>query len=345
MTAMNILARTSSLRRAAGFTLIELLVVIGIIVTLASLILPAVNAAREEARRTQCLNHIRQIGAAAIEYESSHQAFPPGYLGPMDKSEAITGSSRYQGVGVLGFLLTYLGKDNLADRMDTKLDISYPGPTDTSPTNINWWAVSSGYTYPGTYAVSAYKMTEFLCPSAANQPPIDVSIVTIFFKSSGPAATDLPAVGNISAGGTARLAYGPTNYLGVAGYAGLTGNATFDKKAGIFYNRSNVSLVPDGKTFTLLFGEATNETGRKAYSWMGAGVLGVGARRGFVTTPQSITSPNDWRLFSSYHRGGMVNFCFADGSARSISMEIDQGEFEALAGAKDGVALDLDVIR
>src|SRR4051794_28851838 len=65
-----------------GFTLVELLVVIAIIGILIALLLPAVQAAREAARRSQCQNNIRQIALATINYESKHKVFPIGYLGP-----------------------------------------------------------------------------------------------------------------------------------------------------------------------------------------------------------------------------------------------------------------------
>src|SRR5688572_23121904 len=67
-------------RRRVGFTLIELLVVMTVIAMLVALLLPAVQNAREAARRTQCQSNLKQIGLALSNYEGQHKVFPPGQV-------------------------------------------------------------------------------------------------------------------------------------------------------------------------------------------------------------------------------------------------------------------------
>jgi len=97
------------MRTRGGFTLIELLVVIGIIGLLIALLLPAIQAAREASRRSQCANHLRQIGVALQTYESSHRSLPSGYLSQF----AADGTDTGPGWGWAALLLNNLEESSL----------------------------------------------------------------------------------------------------------------------------------------------------------------------------------------------------------------------------------------
>ena len=115
-----------------GFTLVELLVVIAIIGVLVALLLPAIQAAREAARRTQCINNVKQMGLGAVNYESANNRFPPGRIFPdwikPNQSTPESGYTNYQsGINAndkTGFysvhiwLLPYMEAGNVYDLID-----------------------------------------------------------------------------------------------------------------------------------------------------------------------------------------------------------------------------------
>src|ERR1043165_7475153 len=101
--------------RRRGFTLVELLVVIAIIGILVALLLPAVQAAREAARRTQCTNNMKQLGLAMQNYLSAKKTFPPGSMRDITGS---TGNFRDPRVSPHLRLMPYMENQPLYDRFD-----------------------------------------------------------------------------------------------------------------------------------------------------------------------------------------------------------------------------------
>ena len=134
-----------------GFTLVELLVVIAIIGILIALLLPAVQAAREAARRAQCANNLKQIGLAALQYHDVHQHLPPGIGYYPTTSHGVFGTSFFH-------LLPYLEEGNLFDRSLG----SVPFPPPVGPTMVH---------YPGNNNVYSQPVPAFLCPSDPSVEP------------------------------------------------------------------------------------------------------------------------------------------------------------------------------
>ena len=100
--------RFRSAVRLRAFTLVELLVVIAIIGILVALLLPAIQAAREAARRTQCQNHLKQLSLACLNYESTKKHFPPGFVSQPLVTEAWAWST---------FILPEIEEQAIYDRL------------------------------------------------------------------------------------------------------------------------------------------------------------------------------------------------------------------------------------
>lgn len=114
--------RTHRLR--GGFTLVELLVVIAIIGILVALLLPAVQAAREAARRMQCSNNLKQIGLSLHNFHDTYKRFPPGSANNRQPLGSLTGGHRW-GASWMVYILPYIEQQNVFDKAYTPMDEQY----------------------------------------------------------------------------------------------------------------------------------------------------------------------------------------------------------------------------
>jgi len=129
-----------------GFTLIELLVVISIIGVLMALLLPAVQAVREAARRTECLNNIRQLALGIMNYESALKSFPPSRWNPSGSTSSFPispGAGHAPGTGStvsqswLTLILPYIEQNNLSDIYDSRKDWCHADNLSAVSTQVN----------------------------------------------------------------------------------------------------------------------------------------------------------------------------------------------------------------
>ena len=332
----------------SGFTLIELLVVIAIIAVLIGLLLPAVQKVREAANRMACSSNLKQLGLAALNYESTYGKLPPGYLGPKPNIhyDDGTGPNQYKvtnasHVGVLRYLLPFIEQNDIDVQLTRTTDVNFIFPPQPAAPDPGWWNANPDL----TLAQAQIKL--FRCPSMpALTPTTGMGNILHTWEPIPPFSDKDPPTGNF--GGGAVLFYydffqepqfrsmGVTNYLGVAGILGK--NATtahplfknpdgslvnFQKYDGIFGNRSQTKIadITDGTSNTLMFGEAI---GGKTYpnldfqlAWMGCGALGTRLGLGKAGIAYEKGGSN-WVRFSSFHPGG-VQFCRADGSVTIVA--------------------------
>jgi prepilin-type N-terminal cleavage/methylation domain-containing protein/prepilin-type processing-associated H-X9-DG protein len=314
-------------RSCRGFTLVELLVVIAIIGVLVSLLLPAVQAAREAARRSQCVNNLRQIGLALHTYHDTFRVFPPSYLtvpggssnmGPADPESGDAGP----GWTALMLLLPQIEQANLY----TSFDLNSP----------SW---SSKNALPAQQTVRSY-----LCPSASHPKTYQV-----MDDSSKILAT-----------------FARSNYVAHAGREDLWDLPAADLSKiadGSFYrnSRTRMAEITDGLSNTIFFGEQSGS--RSDATWVGivpgavtcptlryafagcdgaAPQINVHSGPGSGEFPPLIHPPNDAtgyvdEMFSDHPNG--CNVLLGDGSVRFAARSINGATWAALATRAEGDAI------
>jgi len=327
--------------RKGGFTLVELLVVIAIIGILVALLLPAIQAAREAARRTQCTNNLKQIGLALHNYHDTYHRFPPSGILYGDPAR-VPHQLPYHHTWLI-MILPFLEEGTLYDDVDTEVPV---------------WNNGTGQ----RQAIVGTQIGVLQCPSALE---LDLS------ETRNMAYTNYA--------GSEGYHWWTTAYLGPAHDPSFTSGGDFsgvftitksNSQASITDGTSNVIAVAEvssvgykwGPIRTSGSGVARNNTGERVYraAFVWTGVAGeccetgrylnpdgtgpssssrwfpAGSPHAFSPTYLAAWGPNaEWPGASSRHPGG-VNATLADASVRSVTPNIDWGVWAKLNGIADG---------
>ena len=318
--------------KSKGFTIVELLVVITIIGILISLLLPAVQAAREAARRTQCANNLKQIGLATLNYENTWRILPAGaYVASPDWSDWTV----YRG-SILIRLLPYIEQQALYDQFDLTRQ--------TGDQTLSGSATPIGTTIVAAYVCPSDSYPSIITDSNTGYPPAIINRAKHNYAAScGPTAlgansgcdceTYLTLNQTAASLGVSAPMYRPGTNAGVFGRNSVS---------------NPLSSIRDGLSNTILFGEvlpacsATQRNGGWSASNNGQGLTSTLVPINYDTSDDS--SPDychrsyNWNMelgFKSSHPGG-AQFTFGDGSIHFLSENIDYGNYQYLGGKADG---------
>ncbi len=299
------------MQRRAGFTLVELLVVIAIIGILIALLLPAVQAAREAARRMQCSNNLKQIGLALHNYHTALRSFPPGGLASNEMSFLV-------------FILPYLEQKPLYDQFNF----------DAGPYVLSG-ATTNGRAEHGQNAIAPY-----LCPSC---PDLRSNL-----SESGNYSERMPDNANGTDPYTTHYqgVMGPvgTNPFNGTQYRVLNRSHHWGGQAqqGVLFNNRSVRIrdVTDGTSNTFAVGEISWKGYGKFRSWIrGASSASKEAQGACKNAAEPINAGAVYGRFNdagfgSRHPGG-TQFLMVDGSTHFVSETIDYDIYLATA-SRDG---------
>lgn len=303
----------SSARRhvRSGFTLVELLVVIAIIGILVGLLLPAVQAAREAARRMQCSNNVRQIGLALHNYESAHRKFPPGWI-----ANDLDGEP---GWGWATALLPFMEQNNVYQSLDINVEIIAPQNMPMIETVI------PSYICPSDIGASVFQIAE------SNGSHTHIRSPKNFYFDDDQHNVDE---------GHKLFPIAKSNYVGVLGTIEVDESPY--NGDGTFWGNSRIRMQDfvDGTSNTFVIGERSSRLGGSLWH----GVLpeaNASFARIVGSTDHTPNSPvGHFEDFSSFHATG-ANFIMADCSVRLIPDTIDVTVYRALATRQGGEAVSL----
>lgn len=303
---------------SSGFTLVELLVVIAIIAMLVTLLLPAVQAAREAARRTQCSNNLKQIGLAVLNHESQSGKFPINIPQDACGDESLVPT----GVSWMVQILPFLEEGSLFDSMD--LD----GPM----------AKAKGILNRQNRAIISQQLPMYLCPSdnsgTAESVRTDVWHYPAAFKAT---------MGTMNYAG----AIGPHNPNDASTFGGLkycNNMCGIDMKrcTGTFWRHSylappTMASFEDGTSKTFIAGEVLPEYDHfKVWALANASFAYSHAPINYVDPTQvGIWLALDQMGFHSRHPGG-AQFVWGDGHVSLLTDTIDLAVYRGLSTRAGG---------
>jgi len=342
-------------RRRFGFTLIELLVVIAIIAVLIALLLPAVQAAREAARRTQCVNNLKQIGLATHNYISVNDVFPPGAI----RDGFGTASN---GMSWRPLILSYIEGNNQYNAINFSLPNKQSGPALATV----WYTSVSVFLCPSDgIGQATIGFMPYMGPngntSITPAPPRPGTTsttgalvpVTNYLMSFGDNYAVLP----LSGANPWETAAGSNPQIGYNGFWG-TNNAGGSMRGFSDYTTGGVATIAsvvDGTSNTIFAGEGLPDEDANNDFWSFTGAAaGTTVPINWRTNERPADCVDKWgstnwhcrwsyaaRGFKSRHPGG-ANFVFADGSVHFLKASISRVTYAALGSRNGGEIVSSD---